>query len=309
MNNQIEVVIHEEKGRVDKVLADRLEASRSQIQQWLKEGAVTCQGDPIRANYKVKAGDQLVIQVPEPESLDLEPEDIPLTIVYQDQDVAVINKPQGMVVHPSAGHPNGTLVNALLYHMTDLSSINDVVRPGIVHRIDKDTSGLLMIAKNDHAHEALAKQLKDKTSLRKYVALVHGNISHEKGTINAPIGRSKVNRKMQAVQEDGKPAVTHFTVLERFDQFTLVELQLETGRTHQIRVHMQYIGFPLAGDPVYGPKKTLKGNGQFLHAKLLGFTHPTTGESMVFEAPLPELFEETLKKLRKNDLFFFQRTV
>lgn len=301
MNNQIEVVIHEEKGRVDKVLADRLEASRSQIQQWLKEGAVTCQGDPIRVNYKVKAGDQLVIQVPEPESLDLEPEDIPLTIVYQDQDVAVINKPQGMVVHPSAGHPNGTLVNALLYHMTDLSSINDVVRPGIVHRIDKDTSGLLMIAKNDHAHEALAKQLKDKTSLRKYVALVHGNISHEKGTINAPIGRSKVNRKMQAVQEDGKPAVTHFTVLERFDQFTLVELQLETGRTHQIRVHMQYIGFPLAGDPVYGPKKTLKGNGQFLHAKLLGFTHPTTGESMVFEAPLPELFEETLKKLRKND--------
>lgn len=301
MNNQIEVVIHEEKGRVDKVLADRLEASRSQIQQWLKKGAVTCQGDPIRANYKVKAGDQLVIQVPEPESLDLEPEDIPLTIVYQDQDVAVINKPQGMVVHPSAGHPNGTLVNALLYHMTDLSSINDVVRPGIVHRIDKDTSGLLMIAKNDHAHEALAKQLKDKTSLRKYVALVHGNISHEKGTINAPIGRSKVNRKMQAVQEDGKPAVTHFTVLERFDQFTLVELQLETGRTHQIRVHMQYIGFPLAGDPVYGPKKTLKGNGQFLHAKLLGFTHPTTGESMVFEAPLPELFEETLKKLRKND--------
>ena len=267
----------------------------------MKEGAVTCQGDPIRANYKVKAGDQLVIQVPEPESLDLEPEDIPLTIVYQDQDVAVINKPQGMVVHPSAGHPNGTLVNALLYHMTDLSSINDVVRPGIVHRIDKDTSGLLMIAKNDHAHEALAKQLKDKTSLRKYVALVHGNISHEKGTINAPIGRSKVNRKMQAVQEDGKPAVTHFTVLERFDQFTLVELQLETGRTHQIRVHMQYIGFPLAGDPVYGPKKTLKGNGQFLHAKLLGFTHPTTGESMVFEAPLPELFEETLKKLRKND--------
>ena len=301
MNNQIEVVIHEEKGRVDKVLADRLEASRSQIQQWLKEGAVTCQGDPIRANYKVKAGDQLVIQVPEPESLDLEPEDIPLTIVYQDQDVAVINKPQGMVVHPSAGHPNGTLVNALLYHMTDLSSINDVVRPGIVHRIDKDTSGLLMIAKNDHAHEALAKQLKDKTSLRKYVALVHGNISHEKGTINAPIGPTKVNRKMQAVQEDGKPAVTHFTVLERFDQFTLVELQLETGRTHQIRVHMQYIGFPLAGDPVYGPKKTLKGNGQFLHAKLLGFTHPTTGESMVFEAPLPELFEETLKKLRKND--------
>ncbi|MFZ4870374.1 MULTISPECIES: RluA family pseudouridine synthase [Enterococcus] len=302
MEKQIEVIIKEEKGRVDKVLAERLpDHSRSQVQQWLKEDAVTLEGETVRANYKVKAGDHLVIQVPEPEVVDLEPENIPLTIVYQDADVAVINKPQGMVVHPSAGHPSGTLVNALLYHMEDLSTINDVVRPGIVHRIDKDTSGLLMIAKNDQAHESLAKQLKDKASLRKYVALVHGNISHEKGTINAPIGRSKVNRKMQAVIENGKPAVTHFTVLERFDQFTLVELQLETGRTHQIRVHMQYIGFPLAGDPIYGPKRTLKGNGQFLHAKLLGFTHPTTGESMVFEAPLPELFEDTLKKLRKND--------
>ncbi len=302
MEKQIEVIIKEEKGRVDKVLAERLpDHSRSQVQQWLKEDAVTLAGETVRANYKVKAGDHLVIQVPEPEVVDLEPENIPLTIVYQDADVAVINKPQGMVVHPSAGHPSGTLVNALLYHMEDLSTINDVVRPGIVHRIDKDTSGLLMIAKNDQAHESLAKQLKDKTSLRKYVALVHGNISHEKGTINAPIGRSKVNRKMQAVIENGKRAVTHFTVLERFDQFTLVELQLETGRTHQIRVHMQYIGFPLAGDPIYGPKRTLKGNGQFLHAKLLGFTHPTTGESMVFEAPLPELFEDTLKKLRKND--------
>lgn len=302
MEKQIEVIIKEEKGRVDKVLAERLpDHSRSQVQQWLKEDAVTLAGETVRANYKVKAGDHLVIQVPEPEVVDLEPENIPLTIVYQDADVAVINKPQGMVVHPSAGHPNGTLVNALLYHMDDLSTINDVVRPGIVHRIDKDTSGLLMIAKNDQAHESLAKQLKDKTSLRKYVALVHGTISHEKGTINAPIGRSKVNRKMQAVIENGKPAVTHFIVLERFEQFTLVELQLETGRTHQIRVHMQYIGFPLAGDPLYGPKRTLKGNGQFLHAKLLGFTHPTTGESLVFEAPLPELFADTLKKLRKND--------
>lgn len=302
MEKKLEVIIKEEKGRVDKVLSERLaDHTRSQIQQWLKEDAVTLEGEAVRANYKVKSGDHFVIQIPEPEVLTLEPENIPLTIVYQDSDLAVINKPQGMVVHPSAGHPNHTLVNALLYHLDDLSTINDVVRPGIVHRIDKDTSGLLMVAKNDHAHESLAKQLKDKTSLRKYVALVHGNISHEKGTITAPIGRSKVNRKMQAVIEDGKPAVTHFTVLERFDQFTLVELQLETGRTHQIRVHMQYIGFPLAGDPVYGSKKTLKGNGQFLHAKLLGFTHPTTGENMVFEAPLPALFEETLKKLRKND--------
>jgi 23S rRNA pseudouridine1911/1915/1917 synthase len=248
----------------------------------------------------VKAGNHFTITIPEPVTLDLVAEDIPLDIVYQDEDVAVINKPQGMVVHPSAGHPNGTLVNALLYHLKDLSSINDVVRPGIVHRIDKDTSGLLMVAKNDAAHEFLAKQLKDKTSLRKYIALVHGNIAHEKGTINAPIGRSKTNRKMQAVIEEGKPAVTHFTVLERFGDFTLVELQLETGRTHQIRVHMQYIGFPVAGDPIYGPKKTLKGNGQFLHAKLLGFTHPRTNQQMVFEAPLPEIFEKNLKKLREK---------
>ncbi|WP_414841720.1 RluA family pseudouridine synthase [Enterococcus saccharolyticus] len=298
---QLEVTITDEKGRLDKVLTEKLtDYSRSQIQQWLKEEAVTLEGTPVKANYKVKNGNHFVITIPEAVTLDLIAEDIPLDIVYQDEDVAVINKPQGMVVHPSAGHPNGTLVNALLYHLKDLSSINDVVRPGIVHRIDKDTSGLLMIAKNDAAHEALAKQLKDKTSLRKYVALVHGNISHDKGTINAPIGRSKTNRKMQAVIEDGKPAVTHFTVLERFGAFTLVELQLETGRTHQIRVHMHYIGFPVAGDPVYGPKKTLKGNGQFLHAKLLGFTHPRTQEQMVFEAPLPELFEKNLEKLRKN---------
>ena len=299
MSKQIEVTITDQKGRVDKVLAEALsDHTRSQIQQWLKEDAVRLEDVPVRANYKVKAGDHFIISVPEPEVLDIVAENIPLAIVYQDEDVAVGNKPQGMVVHPSAGHPNGTLVNALLYHLKDLSSINDVVRPGIVHRIDKDTSGLLMIAKNDAAHEALAKQLKDKTSLRKYVALVHGNIAHEKGTINAPIGRSKTNRKMQAVIEDGKPAVTHFTVLERFGQFTLVELQLETGRTHQIRVHMQYIGFPVAGDPVYGPKKTLQGNGQFLHAKLLGFVHPKTQEQLVFEAPLPEIFEKNLQKLR-----------
>jgi 23S rRNA pseudouridine1911/1915/1917 synthase len=298
---QLEVTIKDEKGRLDKVLAEKLtDYSRSQVQQWLKEDAVTLDNQPVKANYKVKAGNHFTITIPEPVTLDLVAEDIPLDIVYQDEDVAVINKPKGMVVHPSAGHPNGTLVNALLYHLKDLSSINDVVRPGIVHRIDKDTSGLLMVAKNDAAHEFLAKQLKDKTSLRKYIALVHGNIAHEKGTINAPIGRSKTNRKMQAVIEEGKPAVTHFTVLERFGDFTLVELQLETGRTHQIRVHMQYIGFPVAGDPIYGPKKTLKGNGQFLHAKLLGFTHPRTNQQMVFEAPLPEIFEKNLKKLREK---------
>ncbi|WP_159721740.1 RluA family pseudouridine synthase [Enterococcus sp. CSURQ0835] len=302
MENEIEVIIHKETGRLDKVLSERLpEYSRSQIQQWIKEQHVTSKGKVVKANYKVAAGDVIVIRIPEPEELELLPEDLDLEIVYEDQDVVVVNKPQGMVVHPSAGHSHGTLVNGLLYQVKDLSTINDVVRPGIVHRIDKDTSGLLMVAKNDRAHEALAKQLKDKTSLRKYVALVHGEIPHEKGRIEAPIGRSKVNRKMQAVVADGKPAVTHFTVLERFVGFTLVELQLETGRTHQIRVHMQYIGYPVAGDPLYGPKKTLPGHGQFLHAKLLGFTHPTTGAEMVFEAPLPEIFQTTLAKLTKKD--------
>jgi 23S rRNA pseudouridine1911/1915/1917 synthase len=302
MDNQIEVIVKEEKGRIDKVLNERLtDYSRSQIQQWIKEQYVSIDGKVIKANYKVSAGDHVLIEIPVPETLDLVPENMNLEIVYEDEDVVVVNKPQGMVVHPSAGHPNGTLVNGLLYQIKNLSTINDVVRPGIVHRIDKDTSGLLMVAKNDRAHESLAQQLKDKTSLRKYVALVHGEIPHEKGRIEAPIGRSKVNRKMQAVIEGGKSAVTHFEVLKRFEGYTLIELQLETGRTHQIRVHMNYIGYPVAGDPLYGPKKTLKGNGQFLHAKLLGFEHPTTGENIVFEAPLPEIFKKTLKQLQEKD--------
>lgn len=301
MDNQIEVIVKEEKGRIDKVLNERLtDYSRSQIQQWIKEQYVSIDGKVIKANYKVSAGDHVLIEIPVPETLDLVPENMNLEIVYEDEDVVVVNKPQGMVVHPSAGHPNGTLVNGLLYQIKNLSTINDVVRPGIVHRIDKDTSGLLMVAKNDRAHESLAQQLKDKTSLRKYVALVHGEIPHEKGRIEAPIGRSKVNRKMQAVIEGGKSAVTHFEVLKRFEGYTLIELQLETGRTHQIRVHMNYIGYPVAGDPLYGPKKTLKGNGQFLHAKLLGFEHPTTGENIVFEAPLPEIFKKTLKQLQEK---------
>ncbi|MEY8444689.1 RluA family pseudouridine synthase [Enterococcus ratti] len=298
---ELKAIIQQEKGRIDKVISKLFNKySRSQVQIWLKEGAVSVNGQVVKANYKVKEKDELVIVVPEPEVLVIEAQELPLEIIYEDEAVAVVNKPQGMVVHPSAGHPNGTLVNALMYYVKDLSTINGVVRPGIVHRIDKDTSGLLMVAKNDQAHESLAKQLKDKTSLRKYVALVHGVIPHDKGTITAPIGRSTLNRKIQTVREDGKSAVTHFKVVERFDDFTLVELTLETGRTHQIRVHMKYIGYPLAGDPVYGPKKTLKGKGQFLHAKLLGFTHPVTGQQMVFEAPLPEVFEKTLEKLRKN---------
>lgn len=298
----IKLIITEKTiGRIDKVLSEELIAySRSQIQQWLKDSLVQVNNKVVKANYKVQPADEVIIQLPKPKMMVVSPENIPLDIVYEDQDVVVINKPQGMVVHPSAGHFKGTMVHALLYHIKDLSSINDVIRPGIVHRIDKDTSGLLIVAKNNQAHEALAKQLKDKTILRKYIALVHGEVPHEQGTIDAPIGRSKTNRKMQAIIKDGRSAVTHFKVLEKFTGYTLIELQLETGRTHQIRVHMKYIGHPVAGDPVYGPKKTLKGEGQFLHAKVLGFTHPTTHERMVFEAPLPEIFQNTLTKLRIN---------
>lgn len=232
--------------------------------------------------------------------MDYEAEDIPIDIVYEDEDLAIINKAQGMVVHPSAGHSSGTLVNALLYHIKDLSTINGVVRPGIVHRIDKDTSGLLMIAKNDKAHHILADELKAKKSLRKYLAIVHGNLPNDRGMIEAPIGRSEKDRKKQAVTAKGKDAITRFQVVERFGDFTLVELSLETGRTHQIRVHMAYIGHPVAGDPLYGPRKTLAGNGQFLHAQTLGFTHPSTGEMVTFTAEPPIIFRQTLEKLRKR---------
>lgn len=295
------MVVETEKGRIDKVIANHFPAfSRSQVQNWLTKERITVNDAVVKANYKVKTGDVIVIEPVEPEVLDVQPENIPLDIVYEDEDVVVINKPQGMVVHPAPGHPNGTLVNALMYHIDHLSGINDVIRPGIVHRIDKDTSGLLMIAKNDQAHESLAKQLAEKTSMRRYLALVHGNIAHDKGTVDMPIGRNPKDRKKQAVVENGRHAVTHFKVLERFGQYTLIECQLETGRTHQIRVHLAEIGHPLAGDPLYGPRKTLKGNGQFLHAAQLGFTHPKTGEWLEFSAPLPDIFEQTLTQLRKN---------
>lgn len=285
--------------RIDKYLADQLtEASRSQIQGWIKEGLVTVNKTVVKANYKVQSGDNIKIEVPDPVEISAEPEDIEINIVYEDTDVVVVNKPQGMVVHPSIGHTSGSLVNALLYHVKDLSGINGKIRPGIVHRIDKDTSGLLMVAKNDVAHEKLSEQLKDKKALREYVALVHGVIQHDKGTIDAPIGRDPQNRKKYAVVDDGKPAVTHFEVIERFKNFTLLRLRLETGRTHQIRVHLNYIEHPMAGDPTYGSRKTLKGKGQFLHAETLGFEHPKTGEVMTFSAPLPEIFTETLAELR-----------
>lgn len=301
MRTEEEMIIEDQKGRIDKVLVDFLEnKTRSAIQQWIKEGYVLVNDEPVKNNYKVQKGDEIKITEPELQELNIEAENIPLEIVYQDADVAVVNKPDGMVVHPAAGHPRGTMVNALLYHIKDLSGINGKIRPGIVHRIDKDTSGLLMVAKNDNAHEKLAAQLKDKTSLREYIALVHGVIPHDKGTIDAPIGRSKTDRKRQDIVDQGRAAVTHFQVLERFENFTLISLQLETGRTHQIRVHMKYIGFPIAGDPIYGPRKTLEGKGQYLHAKTLGFKHPTTDKMMTFEAPLPKEFEEMIEKLRNQ---------
>ena len=290
-----------QNGRLDKACSEIFsDYSRSQIKQLLDGGNITVNGKTEKAKYKVKSGDVIRLEEPETKTLELRPENIPLDIVYEDDDVIVINKPQGMVVHPAPGHNEHTLVNALLYHCP-LSTINGTFRPGIVHRIDKDTSGLLMVAKNDKAHRSLAKQLKDKTNIREYVALVHGRIAEDEGTINAPIGRSLKDRKKQAVVKDGRNAVTHFEVLKRYRDYTLVKCILETGRTHQIRVHMKYIGHPLVGDPLYGPKKTIKGNGQFLHAGKLGFVHPTTGKLLIFEAPLPKIFQECLEKLDKTN--------
>ncbi len=289
-----------ESGRLDKVISSHFEElSRAQVQQLIKTEHVQVNGQLEKAKYAVAAGDQITVSIPAPAALDVQPQNIPLDIVYEDDDVLVVNKPQGMVVHPAPGHPQDTLVNALLYH-SPLSTINGVIRPGIVHRIDKDTSGLLMVAKNDQAHISLAAQLQAKTSQREYLALVHGVIKEDKGTIDAPIARAKNDRKKQAVVAGGKHAVTHFEVLERFNEYTLIKCILETGRTHQIRVHMKYIGHPVAGDPLYGPKKTLKGHGQFLHAALLGFKHPRTGEQMTFTTPLPSIFEQTLATLRKQ---------
>ncbi|UQS85708.1 RluA family pseudouridine synthase [Apilactobacillus apisilvae] len=300
MKETIQFSAKETDKRLDKSIANHFQdISRSRAKTLIEDKLVTVDGEIKKPKYDLKCGDEVVVNIPEPKKLNLDPENIPLDIVYEDEDVLVVNKPQGMVVHPSPGHPYHTLVNALLFH-TPLSNINGTFRPGIVHRIDKDTSGLLMIAKNNDAHKSLSKQLKDKSNIREYVALVHGNINEDSGKIDAPIGRSKKDRKKQAIVDDGRNAVTHFKVLERFGEYTLVSCVLETGRTHQIRVHMKYIGHPLVGDPLYGPRKTIKGNGQFLHAKKLGFIHPKTKKLMVFEAPLPNIFNQTIENLRKR---------
>lgn len=289
--------------RIDKYLAAQLpEQSRSYIQKLIREEQVLVNGKTVKANYKVQPYDHLMLTIPQLQEPDILPEDIPLDILYEDEDVLVINKPKNMVVHPSAGHYTHTVVNAVLFHCKDqLSGINGVLRPGIVHRIDMDTTGAIVICKNDHSHQILAEQLKVHSITRKYRAIVCGNIKEDEGTIEGPIGRHPVDRKKMAINEkNGKPAITHFKVLERFGNYTYVECQLETGRTHQIRVHMASKGHPLLGDTVYGPAKCpFKLEGQCLHAMVLGFMHPTKKEYMEFTAPLPDYFLHLLQKFKK----------
>lgn len=297
------IVAQEETGiRIDVLVAGLdEELTRARVQKLIEQGEVTVNNGPVKANYKVREGDSVAVRFPEPENVEIRPENILLDIIYEDSDLLVINKPQGMVVHPAAGNYSGTLVNALLGHCKDLSGINGVIRPGIVHRIDKDTSGLLVVAKNDKAHLSLAEQIKEHTVARKYIALVHGNIPEPRGVVDAPIGRDPRDRKkMAVVTRNAKNAVTRYVVMERFGDYTQVECALETGRTHQIRVHMTYIGHPVAGDPVYGPRKNpLNLDGQALHAYLLGFNHPSTGEYLEFKADLPPYFDKLLTELRE----------
>ncbi|WP_438446334.1 RluA family pseudouridine synthase [Gorillibacterium sp. sgz5001074] len=287
--------------RIDKYLSDSMDTvvSRTQVQGWIKDGWVSLNGGPVKANHKLEEGERITVRIPKPVEVEIEPENLQLEVVYEDSDVIVVNKPRGLVVHPAAGHYTGTLVNGLLFHCTDLSGINGKLRPGIVHRIDKDTSGLLMAAKNDNAHRSLAAQLKEHSVTRRYIAVVHGVVQHELGTIDAPIGRDPHDRKLYTVTDkNSKHAVTHFTVLERLKEHTLLELKLETGRTHQIRVHMKYIGYPLVGDPAYGKSRDREMKGQALHAAVLGFQHPSTGEYQEFSAPIPADIEELLARLR-----------
>lgn len=288
--------------RLDAFLSDSIEGqSRSYIQKLIEQEEVSVNGRSAKSNYKLRDGDHVEICIPDPVPLEVKAEEIDLDIVYEDEDVVVINKPQGMVVHPAHGNYTGTIVNALLSHCDNLSGINGVMRPGIVHRIDKDTSGIIVIAKNNEAHASLAEQLKEHSITRCYNALTEGRVKTEAGTIETLIGRNPKDRKeMAVVSRNGKRAVTHYKVLERFDSFTLIEARLETGRTHQIRVHMAHMGHPIVGDTVYGYKKQrFETKGQLLHARILGFVHPRTGEYMEFEAPLPDYFENILNKLRR----------
>lgn len=299
--NSIETVCESDgETRIDVFAAGAAGVTRSRAAALVSEGLVSVNGKTVSKSCKVKKGDTVLITVSDPKEYDIVPENIPLDIVYEDEDLLVVNKPKGMVVHPAAGNYSGTLVNALMFHCgNSLSGINGVMRPGIVHRIDKNTSGLLMVAKNDLAHTGLAAQIKAHSFMREYEAVVYGNIKDDEGTVNAPIGRHPIKRKQMAVVNGGRDAVTHYRVIERFDGFTHIGVRLETGRTHQIRVHMAYIGHPVAGDEVYGPKKVITElGGQCLHAKKIGFIHPRTGEYMEFDSPLPDYFKKFLQRLK-----------
>lgn len=286
--------------RIDKYLADLIEeVSRTELKEYFTQGKILVNGKVVKPSYKLETNDVIVVEEIEQDEIDMVKENIPLDIVYEDDDLIVVNKPSGLVVHPAPGHTHGTLVNGLLYHCNQLSNMNGDIRAGIVHRIDKDTSGLLVVCKNNYAHRILAEQLKEKTTTRTYIAIVTGNISHNLGRIEAPIGRDPSNRQKMAVVQNGKPAVTHFKVLDRYRDFTLLELKLETGRTHQIRVHMAYINHPVVGDPLYGVKKQTTEFGQYLHAKTLGFVHPRTNEYMEFTSELPEEFIRKIDELPK----------
>lgn len=296
--NETVLVADADGERIDVYISSSLEnMSRNSAQKLIVDGRVTVNEKNVKSNYKLKKNDTIKIIIPEPELLDVKPENIDINIVYEDNDLAVINKPQGMVVHPAAGHYGGTLVNGLMYHLKDLSSINGVMRPGIVHRLDKNTSGLMLVAKNDKSHNFLAACLKEHSINRIYYALVEGNVRDDAGKVDAPLGRSEKDRKKRAVTtKNSKEAVTNYQVVKRYGRYTLLKLKLETGRTHQIRVHMKYIGHPVVGDDVYGSKTNKFGlDGQLLHSKSVGFIHPTTGEYMEFDSELPEYFQRVLK--------------
>ena len=301
----VRVLVAEEKDsgkRADVFFAEILESTRSHVQLLLNEGRVSRRDKPVKPNYRIKTGDEFQIVLPRPVPLEAEPEDIPLDIIYEDDDVIVLNKPRGMVVHPAPGHYTGTLVNALLYHCKNLSGINGVIRPGIVHRLDKDTSGIMIVAKNDEAHVSLSKQIQEKTAKRTYLCIVRGNVKADKGVIKTRMDRDKNDRKrMAVVTEGGREAITEYEVLERFGRFTVVRCRLMTGRTHQIRLHMEYLGYPLVGDPKYSPMKIpFSIKGQALHSQTLDFIHPRTGKPMYFEAPLPEDMQKIITRLHNG---------